>query len=150
MEELFTEQNQNNQEMGIITMSEIYNAIPYLGESHQKVLLSTYKLTDLCELMNDHVGLEEYLNSIMDEIRFCNDMAYALVSLYNEVTGESHDSENDQVGDIARMYDNLSEEDKKIACGHLMDYPKFFGDACVEITSRFANAVEEQKRTSEK
>ena len=86
----------------------------------------------------------------MDEIRFCNDMAYALVNLYNAVAGDNNDSENNQVGDIASIYDNLSEEDKKIACGHLMDSPKFFGDACIEITSRFANAVEEQKRTSEK
>ena len=48
------------------------------------------------------------------------------------------------------MYDNLSEEDKKEVCKHLMDNKIFFGDACIEITSRFANAVEEQERACKK
>lgn len=136
--------------MDIITIPEIYNAILHLEGHNQKVLLSTYKLTDLCELMNDRAGLEDHLNNIIDEMRFYGDMAYALVNLYNAVTVGNHSSENSQAWDIARMYDNLSEEGKREVCGHLMDNQKFFGDACVEITSRFANAVEEQKKACEK
>ncbi len=110
---------------------------------YQKIILSTYKMTDLYDILIDSKKYEQYIISLITNATAYINTIGALTALRKEAVKDSEKSKEFDIWEtMIQVYDNLPEEYKKVFCMNLLDRKEFFEDACKVMMDNFQNAVE--------
>ena len=118
-----TRQNQQNE----INMFAIYKVLPDLERDNLSVIFCNFKLPELYQLLNDPESFEKYIDEANRNIKIYTQMVQALTELRVRAAKES-EKPYDNIENICRVYDGLSDERKKDVCVDLLNRREFFVD----------------------
>lgn len=140
---MITEKKQANSN---IELRHIYDAIRYLKPEQQGIILNNYKVTELYAILADDNEYEKCLRNLFDNSNAYSMLAIALMALHTEAVMEKRGrSKVDVMDSINKAYNSMSEEDKKIFCGNMLQKKAFFVDAYKMMMDSFESAVEVDK-----
>lgn len=140
---MITEKKQVNSN---IEMQNIYDAIRYLKPEHQVTILSTYKFTELYDILANDESYKKYIDDLFAVSDEYIKRAIALSSLHTEAFLQSmkKPEEFDPASTMCQMFDCMSEADQKRFCEDMLQKKGFFEDVYKMMMNSFQNAVEVQ------
>lgn len=140
-EDLTTESNQGNS----ISISDIYNALCHLSAEDQGVLLSVFKLPEICCILKDFKTYNQYTNELIKNANQYLQVSKALSNLYKVSQKLTEEVENyNWLETMEKVYDNLSKESQKEFIENMAQKQDFFKDAYDVIIGKMNQAVKEQ------
>lgn len=124
MEEIITDKKQ---EMGNISLDDIYNGIKCLKPEHQVSVLANYKLLELYNIFENNERYNKYIKDLFAAAIDFNDRAIALSALHTEAFLQS--MKKNEVFDgadlMCQMYNCIPEVERKRFCESMLQKKDF-------------------------
>ncbi len=136
-----------------ISLADIYNAVKYLNAEDQELILSCFKIGELCSLFNNEEGFKSYLKKLSETAGLYIWMMNALSALRTEALKAGGVKwESDMVSVMEKAYEGLSDWGQERFCRNMVGNAGFFQKIYRMIMDTFhsvftcsGNAEEEHK-----